>query len=50
MELEVREHCSYVATMVFLLRHPIIEKENTEPLGKKSRPTICYSKELLPDD
>ncbi len=36
--------------MVFLLRHPLIRQKCTDPLGKKSRPTICYNKELLPDD
>lgn len=36
--------------MVFWLQHPIISKYITEPLGKKSNPTICYNKELFPDD
>jgi len=44
------EHCSYATIMVFLLQHPWIIKKITEPLGRKSNPTICYNNELLPED
>jgi hypothetical protein len=36
--------------MVFLLQLPIINILNTDPLGKKSIPTICSSNDDLPAD
>lgn len=36
--------------MVFWLQRPRIIIKITEPLGKKSNPTICSNNELFPDD
>ena len=36
--------------MLFILNYKGLRVTTPDPLGRKSRPTICSSKELLPDD